>query len=197
MRSQPAHLDHDGIETPMPVGLLVLGLTMLLFNLNGAGVFPLSALILGMGILYGGVALVLVGLVEWRHGNAFGSAAFTALGLFWLSLIAMIILPRTGFGQVPQANVMVAYLAMWGVFTCLLFLVTLRLSRALQAVFGALFVGLLLQTIGYGGGGQTFHLLAAWIGICGGLIAIYAAAALGFNQASGRSVVPLGQGRQA
>ncbi|MBE0596560.1 MAG: acetate uptake transporter [Desulfuromonadales bacterium] len=180
---------------PSSLGLLVLGLTMLLLNLNGAGLFPLSTLVLGLAIMYGGVAQVLVGLLEWRHDNAFGCAAFTSLGLFWLSKIAMVVLPRTGFGQAPQASVMVTYLAMWGVFTFLLFLVTFKLNRGLQLIFGALSSHLLLQAVGFAGGGPIFHLVAAGIGIVAGVTAIYTAVTQGFSHAFTRSTAPLDEAR--
>jgi uncharacterized protein len=44
---------------PAPVGLLGFGMTTVLLNLHNAGFFPMSAMILGMGIFYGGLAQVL------------------------------------------------------------------------------------------------------------------------------------------
>ena len=54
----------DGTANPAPLGLCAFGLTTILLNLANAGVYPLDAMILGMGIFYGGLAKVLAGVME-------------------------------------------------------------------------------------------------------------------------------------
>src|SRR5665648_358921 len=105
------------LANPAPLGLLGFGLTTVLLNLHNAGVFPLDTMILAMGIAYGGLAQVIVGIKEFRKGNTFGTVAFTSYGLFWWSLVALLVLPKLTFIQglaTPTETAMAAYFFMWG-----------------------------------------------------------------------------------
>ena len=72
-----------------PLGLMGFGMTTVLLNIHNAGFFPLSAVVLAMGIFYGGIAQIIAGIMEYKKGNTFGTTAFTSYGLFWLSLVAI------------------------------------------------------------------------------------------------------------
>jgi succinate-acetate transporter protein len=183
---------NDTTANPAPLGLLGFGMTTVLLNLHNAGFFPLDAMILGMGIFYGGVGQIIVGIMEWKKNNTFGATAFTSYGLFWLTLVALIILPQTGFGKAPDAAAMTAYLTMWGLFTAVLFIGTLRLNRALQFVFGSLTILFFLLAIGDATGNHTIKTIAGWEGIICGLSAIYTGLAQVLNEVYGRTVAPLG-----
>ena len=84
----------DSTSNPAPLGLMGFGMTTVLLNLHNAGLFPVGTMILGMGIFYGGIAQVIAGVMEWKKGNTFGTVAFTSYGLFWLSLVALLMLPK-------------------------------------------------------------------------------------------------------
>ena len=76
------------LANPAPLGLLGFGLTTVLLNLVNAGVLTsLDTVILAMGIAYGGIAQIIVGIMEFKKGNTFGTVAFTSYGLFWWSLV--------------------------------------------------------------------------------------------------------------
>lgn len=183
---------NDTTANPAPLGLLGFGMTTVLLNLHNAGVFPLDAMILGMGIFYGGLGQIIVGIMEWKKNNTFGATAFTSYGLFWLTLVALIILPKTGFGAAPTEMAMTAYLTMWGLFTGILFLGTLRLSRALQVVFGSLTILFFLLAIGDATGNHLIKVIAGYEGIFCGFSAIYTGLAQVLNEVYGRTVAPLG-----
>ena len=53
------------LANPAPLGLLGFGITTVLLNLVNAGVFPLDTVILAMGICYGGIAQIIVGVMEY------------------------------------------------------------------------------------------------------------------------------------
>src|ERR1700750_2386743 len=122
----------DGTANPAPLGLCAFGMTTVLLNFHNAGFFELNSMILAMGIFYGGIAQVIAGIIEAKKNNTFGLTAFTSYGLFWLSLVALVVMPKMGWIAAPSESSMVAYLSMWGVFTLLLFFGTLKLNRALQ-----------------------------------------------------------------
>jgi len=183
---------NDTTANPAPLGLLGFGMTTVLLNLHNAGLFPLDAMILGMGIFYGGIGQIIVGLMEWKKNNTFGATAFTSYGLFWLTLVALIVLPKTGFGPAPTATAMTAYLVMWGLFTAVLFVGTLKLSRALQIVFASLTVLFFLLAIADATGSHLIKTIAGYEGILCGFSAIYTGLAQVLNEVYGRTVAPLG-----
>lgn len=182
----------DTTANPAPLGLLGFGMTTVLLNLHNAGLFPLDAMILGMGIFYGGLGQILVGIMEWKKNNTFGATAFTSYGLFWLTLIVLIILPQTGYAVKPNNVSMAAYLGMWGLFTAVLFIGTFKLNRALQVVFGSLTVLFFLLAIGDITGNQMIKTFAGYEGIFCGFSAIYTGLAQVINEVYGRTIAPLG-----
>ena len=90
---------HDSTANPAPLGLMGFGLTTILLNIHNAGYYELNSMILAMGIFYGGLAQVIAGLIDFRKGNEFGATAFCSYGLFWFSLVALIVFPGVGHGR--------------------------------------------------------------------------------------------------
>jgi succinate-acetate transporter protein len=182
----------DGTANPAPLGLLGFGMTTVLLNLHNAGVLGLGSMILAMGIFYGGIAQVIAGVMEWKKRNTFGTVAFTSYGLFWLSLVATLVLPRIGWAEpTPKAD-MAAYLLAWGGFTAILALGTLRMNRAIQVVFFSLTALFALLGAADATGSAALAVVAGWEGIACGLSAVYLGAAQILNEVYGRTVLPIG-----
>ncbi len=165
----------DTTANPAPLGLLGFGMTTILLNLHNAGFFALGGMILAMGIFYGGLAQVIAGIMEWKKNNTFGATAFTSYGLFWLTLVGLIVMPKMGLAEAASATAMGFYLLMWGIFTGLMFIATLKLSRELQFVFASLTILFLLLAIGDFTGIAWIKTLAGYEGIICGASAIYTA----------------------
>ena len=185
----------DTTSNPAPLGLLGFGMTTVLLNIHNAGFYPLNTMILGMGIFYGGIAQIIAGIMEWKKGNTFGTAAFTSYGLFWLTLVALWLLPVTGTTTAIAATskgAAAAYFFMWGLFTFVMFIGTLRLNKALQVVFATLTILFFLLVIRDATGSSVVGVIAGYEGIICGLSAIYAALAQVLNEVYGRTVLPLG-----
>jgi uncharacterized protein len=183
----------DTTGNPAPLGLLGFGMTTVLLNLHNAGFYELNSMILAMGICYGGGAQIVAGIMEWRKGNTFATTAFVSYGLFWLSLVALIVLAKGGWGAPSDEKSMTAYLAMWGFFTAVMFVGTLRLNRALQVVFGTLAILFFLLAYGdYTNASTGFKHFTGYEGIFCGFSAIYAGLAQVLNEVFGKTVLPLG-----
>ena len=165
----------DTTANPAPLGLLGFGMTTVLLNLHNAGFFALGGMILAMGIFYGGIAQIIAGIMEWKKNNTFGATAFTSYGLFWLSLVGLLVMPKLGWAEAPGAVAMGFYLLMWGIFTGLMFIATLKLTPELQFVFGSLTILFLLLAIGDFTGIAWIKTLAGYEGIICGASAIYTA----------------------
>ena len=166
----------DTTGNPAPLGLLGFGMTTVLLNLHNAGFYELNSMILAMGI---------------------ATTAFLSYGLFWLSLVTLIVLAKLGWAAAPNDTAMAAYLAMWGLFTAVMFVGTLRLNVALQVVFGSLTILFFLLAIGdFIGAGPGFRHFTGYEGIFCGFSAIYAGLAQVLNEIYGKVILPLGQVKQ-
>jgi hypothetical protein len=182
----------EGLANPAPLGLCAFGATTVLLNLHNAGVFEMNSMILAMGIFYGGIAQVIAGILEAKKNNTFGLTAFTSYGLFWLSLVALIVMPKLNWIPAASSAGMVAYLIVWGLFTLLLFFGTLKLSRALQFVFASLTILFFLLALGDYTGNVSITHTAGYEGIICGASAIYTGVAGLLNEMYGRVVMPVG-----
>ena len=195
----------EKLANPAPLGLLGFGLTTVLLNLHNAGFFPLDTMILAMGLAYGGLAQVIVGILEFKKGNTFGTVAFTSYGLFWWSLVALFVLPRLSFFNVagvtpinaPTSTAMAAYFFMWGLFTFAMFFGTLKKNRALQFVFASLTILFFLLTAreltgnAVLFGNVTINNVLGYEGVICGLSAVYLAIAEVLNEAHQKTVLPI------
>jgi len=182
----------DSTANPAPFGLLAFGMTTVLLNLHNAGFFTLGSMILAMGIFYGGIAQVIAGILEWKKGNTFGTTAFTSYGLFWLSLVALLVMPKIGWWDSTDNAGMIAYFIMWGIFTAIMFVGTLKLNRALQIIFGTLTLLFLLLAIRDITGSKMIGIIAGYEGIFCGFSAIYAGLAQVLNEVYKKVVWPIG-----
>ncbi len=165
----------DTTANPAPLGLMGFGMTTILLNLHNIGFFELSSIILAMGLFYGGVAQIIAGVMEWKKDNTFGTTAFTSFGLFWISLVAIIVGPTIGFGKAPDSNAMGSYLLMWGIFTLGMFIISLKLDSALQFVFGSLAILFIMLAIADFTGIALIKTIAGYVGIICGASAIITA----------------------
>ena len=182
----------DTTANPAPLGLAGFGMTTVLLNLHNAGYYELNSMILAMGIFYGGVAQVIAGIMEWKKNNTFGTIAFTSYGMFWISLVALVLMPEHGLVAATDSTAMGSYLAIWGLFSAVLFVGTLRLNRALQVVFATVTVLFFLLAIGDFTANPNLKLIAGYEGIVCGLSALYTGLALVLNEVYGQTVLPLG-----
>jgi len=183
------------LANPAPLGLLAFGLTTVLLNLHNAGLFPLNSMILAMGIAFGGLAQILVGLMEYRRGNTFGTVAFTSYGCFWWSLVLLILMPNMPFfGAVALTDniAMAAYFLMWGIFTFAMFFGTLKANRTLQFVFMSLAILFFMLATGELLEGHAwFNIITGIEGIICGLSAIYLGIAEVLNETNDEIVLPI------
>ncbi len=182
----------DTSANPAPLGLLAFGLTTVLLNLHNAGIFEMNSMILAMGIFYGGIAQIIAGIMESKKNNTFGFVAFVSYGSFWLTLVALIVIPKFGWVPAASASAMIAYLIMWGIFTSLLFIGTLRTSRALQFVFATLAILFFLLAFGESEAGASIKTFTGYEGIVCGASAIYAGIGALLNEVYGKTILPLG-----
>jgi uncharacterized protein len=185
------------LANPAPLGLLGFGLTTVLLNLANAGLYSLDSMILAMGMAYGGLAQILVGVMEFRKGNTFGTVAFTSYGLFWWSLVALILLPKisflTGIEKIAATGPsMAAYFLMWGLFTFAMFFGTLKTNKGLQFVFMSLAIlFFMLTATELTPGNAVLKIVTGVEGVVCGASAVYLGLAEVINEQNGKTILPI------
>lgn len=182
----------EKLANPAPLGLAGFGLTTLILNIVNADLIAKESIgmVLPAGLLYGGLAQFLAGMWEMKKNNTFGFTAFSSFGAFWMALGIMIILENTEVVEPVPKNGLSVFLGAWGLFTAYMFIGTLKISRALQVVFGTLTI--LFFLLAWGEHNETVMKIAGWEGILCAASALYASAALVINESWGRYVAPLG-----
>ena len=175
-----------------PLGLLGFGMTTVLLNLHNAGVIEMSVMILAMGIAMGGLAQFMAGMWEFKAGNTFGATAFTAYGLFWWSLVIILLNPLGGLGAAAaDGKSLFWYFLLWSIFTWFMYIGTLKADHATQFVFLSLAILFLLLAIENISGVAVIGRIAGIEGIVCGAIAIYTAVAGIVDGEFNRPIMPV------
>jgi succinate-acetate transporter protein len=182
----------DKTANPTPLGFTGLGLSAVLLSLSYIGLFPVDSMIVAMAIFLGGFAQVFAGLMAWKQGSVFGGTAFCAFGLFWFSLAGLILMPAIGWVEAPTPISLAAYLFLWGVYTFVMLLATLKLgSKAIMFIFVTLFLLFILLAIVNATGNAGLLVIAGYEGLIMGLAALYTGLAIVLNDAYGKTVAPI------
>ncbi|MDD2556713.1 MAG: acetate uptake transporter [Desulfuromonadaceae bacterium] len=185
-------LIHETTADPMPLGLIGLGMSMLLLNLHFAGFLPLDAMIVGMGIFCGGVEQIMVGVMAWKKNNIFAATAFSAYGIFWLSLVASIIGAAAGISTPASPGISGGYLSIWPVVSAVIFMASFRHSWALRVTFGLLLLFFILLATGTAVTSTTLVHIAGYAGMLSGFSALYAGFGMVLNELYHKTLLPLG-----
>ncbi len=156
------------LGNPAVVGLGGFGMTTLILqchNLGWCGIGP----VLWIGLVFGGTAQLIAGMLEFKTGNNFGFCAFSGYGAFWIALCFYVIFGKNTelvkmypFFKVTAKD-LGFFLLMWTFFTGILFLASLKHHTGLIMIFLTLFLGFLGLTIKELAGNQVIGTVAAWI----------------------------------
>jgi succinate-acetate transporter protein len=182
---------------PGPLGLAGFGLTTIVLSAINAGLLPHEAVpaVVPLAFAYGGVAQLIAGVLEFNAGNTFGMVAFTSYGLFWWWFALLQWTIGAGWLKAPPPAAGGTVLLAWGIFTLLLWIVTLRLSKAIFSIFALLTITFFLLAwgdFGYSLGTVTCGQIGGWFGLATGLDALFVAFAELLNATAGRTIIPLG-----
>lgn len=178
---------------PGPLGLAGFAMTtfvlsMINTHLIGSGSEPV---VLGLALMYGGLAQLLAGMWEFRAGNTFGATAFTSYGAFWLSFWAF---EQFFAKDVPTAavgNTVGLYLIAWGIFTSYMWIASLRTTVAISVVFILLAATYFILGIGNANGSTSVIKIGGWVGLATAAAAWYASFAAVTNSTFGRTILPV------
>jgi uncharacterized protein len=181
----------DNTANPAPLGLCAFGMTTILLSVHNAGVTGLTSPIIAMALFYGGLAQLIVGLMEWKKNNTFGMVTFGSFGLFWISFASILILPVTGLAKAPSPVDLAAFLTVWGILIFGLFICSLRMHRLLQVTLAAVLLLVVLLVAASLTGSTMIHTVAGITGIIAGALALYMGMGAVINEIYGSRVLPV------
>ena len=193
---------------PAPLGLSAFALTTFVFSLVNAAIIQqgpdpsqqITNLFLPLALIYGGLAQLIAGILEFRTGNTFAVMGFGSFGSFWIALAIMNLMARQGIiAETRLAEAQGWFFLGFAILTAILLIATFGLNVGLVVTFALLFATLVLLTIGdllgghpAGGTGAFLATLGGYAGIITAIAAWYVAAADVINDTMGRDVLPLG-----
>ncbi len=179
---------------PAPLGLAAFGVTTVVLSAINAALLPkeATAAVVPLAFAFGGLAQIIVGILEYRNGSTFGTVAFSAYGAFWLWYATLVWTIGAGWIKPPAAVGIGATLLMWGVFTFYMWIPTFHLNFTLWLTFLCLWGTFFLLAGGDLGKGASWQHAGGWLGLLTGILALYLSFAEVTNAVFGRSVVPVG-----
>lgn len=176
---------------PAVVGLTGFAMTTLLLQLHNLGVCEIGP-VLALGIIYGGFAQLVAGFQEFQCGNNFGYSAFVSYGAFWISFGIILFLNHLGVYAASDTDIG-CYLALWGVYTAIMFLVSWRIHTMMSVTFLTLMLGFFGLAIAHLVHAPWLTTLSAIDLIFCALCAWYMMLAALVEQTFGGPVLPLGR----
>ena len=175
-----------------PLGLAGFGVTTIVFSAISAGLAPPEAMtvVIPLAFAYGGLGQIITGILEFRNGNTFGTAAYTSFGLFWWWYALLQWTTGAGWMAAPAPEGIGIALLTWGLLAFGLWVATFRTSVVVWSIFLLLWVTFfLLGAASFGAGTGT---IGAWVGLVLGLEALYLSVAQIVQAMYGRDILPLG-----
>jgi len=166
----------SGWGNSAPLGLAAFAVTTFMLSMINAKLMPaeITPVVFGVALMYGGVAQLIAGVIQFRTGNTFTGVLFSTFGAFWLSLFAIV---QFFFKDIPaaqQGHALGLFLYGFGIFTVWIAAASFRTNVvvvvALAGLAATLFVlgagnyygsGLAVETGGYMGLGVAA--LAAYL----------------------------------
>lgn len=181
---------------PAVVGLGGFGMTTITLQFHNLGLIGLAPVI-WLGMVFGGMAQLIAGMLEFRTGNNFGFCAFCGYGAFWISLCLYLIFGTNAVLDKSYPVLALSdkdlgyFLVMWTVYTFILFFASMKHHTVLALIFLTLLLGFFGLDIKVLENNALAGTLAAWDLILCGLLAWYLMAHLVF--ADSQINLPIGR----
>ncbi|HET7053431.1 MAG TPA: acetate uptake transporter [Solirubrobacterales bacterium] len=187
------------IAEPAALGLAAFALSTMVLSIINLGVLSESMLpvALGLALAYGGLVQLLAGMWAFAKNDTFSAVALSSYGGFWISFWA---LNEFFLKEIPpdkQAGALALYLLCWGVFTFYMWIVSMRVSLAVNSVFLTLWIAYLLLGLGKALDSTLLFHLGGAFGVATAACAWYTSFALTANKTTRRDWLPLGETRSA
>jgi len=154
------------------LGLFSYSMTIAAYALDKLPIVTLNLHLLAIILMLGATGQISAGLNALKR-SPLRAIAFTGFGLFWLSILALDILPRAGYGSIPGAIPMMGYCAMWGMFGLIICQGLEQLTRTCRTVFAMMTAFLLMYAMAHALGSTAILHGAALVGLTSSLPGLF------------------------
>ncbi len=193
--------DHgQKLGNPAVVGLAGFGVTTLLLQLHNLGLAG-TGVVFCAALMFGGLAQMIAGYLEFKVGNNFGFSAFVSYGAFWLGLGTIWLiadLQHAGVSWIGghlkvSGHDIGIFLVGYTVYTVIMFIGSLRVHKAMAFTFFTLLIGFIgLDIVFLSGDKSVLTITAIDLLLCAGG-ALYMMAGIIYNDLAGRTILPMGK----
>jgi succinate-acetate transporter protein len=185
------------IADPAALGLAGFGLSTMALSFINVGILDNVDLpvVLGLALAYGGLVQLLAGMWAFIKNDTFAAVALSSYGGFWISFWALnqFFLPKIPADH--QAGALALYLFCWAVFSFYMWIISFRVSLAVQAVFLTLWPTYVLLGLGKALDSTLLFNLGGAFGIATAACAWYVSFAITANRTMRRDWIPLWETR--
>lgn len=175
---------------PAVVGLAGFGLTTFLLqfhNVGWCGVGPIIAL----AFVFGGLAQLIAGFLEFKCANNFGFSAFVSYGSFWIALGVIFMLNHYGIYASSKTDIG-WFLIGWTIYTAIMWFPAMRIHGAMAFTFTTLLIGFILLDLAHFGFPAMTKVAGYELMLCAGA-ALYMMAHVIYAQVFEYDVLPVGK----
>ena len=190
--TQPA-AQASGWGNSAPLGLAAFAVTTFMLSMINAKLMPaaITPVVFGVALMYGGIAQLIAGVIQFRTGNTFTGVLFSTFGAFWLSLFAIV---QFFLKDIPAAHAGQAlglFLYAFGIFTVWIWLASFRTNIVVVVALAGLAATLFVLGAGnYSGSGLTME-IGGYMGLAVAALAAYLSCAELCEASYKRPVLPL------
>jgi len=180
----------EPMGNPAVVGLAGFGITTFLLqfhNVGWCGVGPVVA----MAFIFGGMAQLIAGFLEFRVNNNFGFSAFVSYGAFWIALGIIFILNHYNIYHASTTDVG-WFLVAWTIYTAIMWIPAMRIHGAMAVTFTLLLIGFILLDLAHFGFPGLTKAAGYELMLCAAA-ALYMMAHVIYAQVFGYDVLPVGE----
>lgn len=170
------------LENLPVLGLFSYSMTAACYALDKLPAVSFNLHLLAIILMLGAVGQISAGLNALKS-KPLRAIAFTGFGLFWLSILALDILPRAGYGSIPGPLSMSGYFAVWGAFSLIICQGFDQLTRTCRTVFAMMAAFLLMLAVAHAADSTAILHGAALIGLTSSLPGFYLGMRFSGNEA--------------
>jgi uncharacterized protein len=183
----------SGWGNAAPLGLAGFAVTTFMLSMINAKLINIGVepVVFGVALMFGGIAQLIAGTIQFRNGSTFTGVLFTSFGAFWLSLWAI---AEFFLKDVPPAQVghsLGLFLYAFGIFAAWLWLASFRTNVGVVVSLSLLAATLFVLGAGnYSGNSLTIE-WGGYMGLVVAFLAAYLSCAELCEASYKRSVLPV------
>jgi len=156
-------------------------------NCGWMGIGP----VIWLGFIFGGLAQLIAGFMEFRTANNFGLCAFSTYGCFWISFALMLIGDNANIYKASSEDT-AFFLLSFTFMTTIFWGASLKMNWGLFAVFTLLDIGLILLDIANFANVPVLTIIAGYVLLACAISAWYVMSHIIYFEAYKRDILPVG-----